>query len=200
MLDLNLYEPSRSLVENENSLVVFNDPEPVGDNYVLRQQVYQFRYVVHRQHVGFFTPVVFDVLFKWVEINGPNDRSIEVQMNHIAEAFVEGAMFMNHTSHFIVDMLKGQEAGFDRKVEKEKIVIPLTGVNGLWYSDWQTPPITKQSQRIVIYDLESTGSMLDPVNVVSNFRTWIKAKFNRALVEHQLYFGAIVAGYTEKTK
>lgn len=199
MLDLNLYEPSRALVENDTPLVIINEEKQTGPRAVERQQVYQFRYVVHRQHVGFFTPVVFDVLFKWVELDGPEDRSVEVQINHLAEAFVEGAMFMNHTSQFIVDMLKGQEAGFNRKLEKENIVVPLTNSNTIWYSDWQTPPITKQSQRIVIYDLETTGSMLDPVNVVNNFRNWVQGKFNRASI-FQLYFAAIVAGYTEKTK
>jgi hypothetical protein len=200
-LDIRQYEPSRVWQNLEEPLVVIDTLEQIKDtlpeNAVHSTDSYQFRYVVHRQHVGFYTPVVFDVSFSyWAPFDKP--VSTKVALNKIAEPFVEGALFMNHESQFIVDMLKGQEAGFNRKDLKDDIVRSIRSINGLWYSDWGVPPVTRQSQRVVIYDMDATGSMLDPVNVLTNFPAWVANALGKAEFPY-IYGAEIVAGYTEKT-
>jgi len=210
MLDLKQYEPTRVLKSLDEPLVVVNNMPPkhvvAHDGhthetaYLSKEDNYQFRYVVHRQDVGFFTPVVFDVRLKYVELQGGTDFTTKNKLNEYVEPFVEGALFMNHTSQFIVSMLKGQEAGYNRKTTLEDIRKSIVGKNDLWYSDWQVPPPTLQSQRIVIYDMEQTGSMLDPVNVLKQIPVWVDADLKRSFEgTSSIYYAAITAGYIEKT-
>lgn len=199
MLDLKQYEPSRVWQNLDKPLVVFDtiaDTE-FDDKFVHVHESYQFRYVVHRQDIGFFTPVVFDVNLYMFEVDS-DSRNAKNTLNMIAEPFVEGAIFMNHSSQFIVDLLKGQEAGYNRKHLLEAIVDTVSETNALWYSDWSVPPVTRQSQRVVIYDMEQTGSMLDPVNVLTNIPAWVAAKKGLAAFPN-IYRAEIVAGYTQKT-
>lgn len=194
MLDLNIYEPTRALVPNSSSITVLEQSPITQFTHLV---TFQFRYVVHRQFKGFFTPVVFDVEFGFTESDS-DDVSTRNYLYSIAEPFIEGALFMNHTSSFIVDMLKGQEAGFNRKTVLEDIRKEVVDEDKLWYSDWLTPPPTRQSQRIVVYDLDYTLSMLDPQNVVESFPTWIAKKFPKFNEKH-IFSSKIVSGYTEKT-
>lgn len=199
MLDLKQYEPSRVWQNLETPIVVFDkiDELEFHDHFEHYHERYQFRYVVHRQDKGFFTPVVFDVGLYMYESN-ENEHYAKNIFNMIAEPFVEGAIFMNHSSQFIVDMLKGQEAGYDRKILLEDIRKGVKARNSLWYSDWTVPPLTRQSQRVVIYDMEHTGSMLDPVNVLTNIPAWVAAKKGLEAFPN-IYRAEIVAGYTVKT-
>jgi hypothetical protein len=116
----------------------------------------------------------------------------------MCEPFVEGALFMNHDSNMIVHFLKGQEAGFNRKDEMQRIHQQVDGTGDFWYSDWETPPITQQSQRIMVYDLEVLGSMLAPQNAVLQFLVHVDKLLKRPVPS--VYYAAIVAGYTTKTK
>ena len=200
MLDLKQFEPSRVWQTPEIPIVVFDkiDQLEFHDHYEHYHEQYQFRYVVHRQDVGFYTPVVFDVGLYMYE-DSADSRKVKNFMNMIAEPFVEGALFMNHTSQFIVDLLKGQEAGYNRKHILEGIREQVEGQNILWYSDWGIPPLTRQAQRVVIYDMEQTGSMLDPVNVLTNLPAWISAKLGGIADLDNIYRAEIVAGYTQST-
>lgn len=195
MLDINIYEPTRALSSLPEPLVILDSKyEPNGEE-VKRNVTYQFRYVVHRQYVGFFTPVVFDVSFDYIEHRGEHDKTTLIALNYIAEAFIEGAIFMNHVSTFIVHMLKGQEAGYNRKEELERIVKKVIGTDSIWYSDWETPSLTQQSQRVVVYDLDHFGSMLDPVNTVKQVISLLSKKLGGP----RIVKAQIVAGYTQKT-
>lgn len=210
MLDLKVYEPFRVIRENEEPKVILNTthnfPTEHGDYYHDRifayEGTYQFRYVVHRQNRGFFTPMCFDVHFKWVEIEGQDDRHTLNTLNDLAEPFIEGALFMNHVSPFIVDMLKGQEAGFNRKEVLEAIRDKVEGTDEIWYSDWITPPPTKQNQRIVVYDVDTSCSMLSPSCVVTHVIHEVEKVLNRkpGTGYNSIYYAAIVGGYTEAHK
>lgn len=193
MLDLNIYEPSRNL--NQEPLVILETEFTVPDKAISKEITYQFRYVVHRQHKGFFTPVVFDLALEYIEYAGGNDRTSLNAINVIVEPFIEGALFMDHASPFIVHMLKGQEAGFNRKEELGKIVNNVHNTNNIWYSDWGTPPITQQHQRIMVYDLNVFGSMLDPVNTVKQFVSLVTANRGLSIITK----ATVAAGYTKKT-
>lgn len=194
MLDLKIYEPSRAITPLETPVRV-HESLPISDFYY--SETFQFRYVVHRQSVGFYTPVFFDVRFNFTETD-EDSKATRNGLYTLAEPFVEGALFMNHESPFIVDMLKGQEAGFNRKHVLEDIRKQVVDRDLLWYSDQVTPPPTRQSQRIVIYDLAYTLSMLDPVNVVDSIPEWIKNRFPSFNPAH-IFQSEIVAGYTSKT-
>ncbi len=194
MLDLNIFEPTRALVPNASAVTIL-DEQPKTEH--VHTVIFQFRYVVHRQYKGFFTPVVFDTEFRFCE-NEIDDHTTRNYLYSLAEPFIEGALFMNHDSTFIVDMLKGQEAGFNRKTVLEDIRNQVVKDDKLWYSDWLTPPPTRQSQRIVVYDLDYTLSMLDPMNVVDSFPEWIAKKFTKFDPAY-IHYSSIVSGYTKKT-
>lgn len=193
MLDLNIFEESRVLT---NEPITIIDYETALTEYQYNIAL-QFRYVVHRQAVGFYTPVVFDVSLDYTE-NSATDFTTKNCLLTIAEPFIEGALFMNHTSPFIVDMLKGQEAGFNRKTLLEDIQNQVVQQDLLWYSDWGVPPVTRQSQRIVVYDLEYTLSMLDPQNVVESLPIWMQKRFPHFNPNH-IFKAQITAGYSKKT-
>jgi hypothetical protein len=194
MLDLKIYEPTRALIPNASAITIL-DEEPIAEFRHL--VIFQFRYVVHRQHVGFFTPVVFDVEFSFTE-NEEDDNTTRNWLYSVAEPFIEGALFMNHTSQFIVDMLKGQEAGYNRKTLLEDIRKSVVNEDKLWYSDWMVPPPTRQNQRVVVYDLEYTLSLLDPQNVVDSFPEWVSKHFTKFDPKH-IFKSRIISGYTQKT-
>lgn len=196
-LDLKVYEPSRRFI-SEPVLVFDRATTLIGNEMRQAVEAFQFRYVVHRQNKGFFTPVVFDVVFTYVEVNGPSDRMTEKTLKDIAEAFVEGALFMNHASNFIVDMLKGQEAGYNRKTVLEGIRKQVEGTNAMWYSDLIVPPPTREGQRIVVYDLDHFGSMLDPVNAINQVARLVDERLNR-VGKNSIVRAEIIAGYAEKT-
>src|ERR1044072_3264329 len=196
-LDLKVFDPSRVL-SNEPVVVIERKTGLVGPNLAAYQDQYQFRYTVHRQNTGFYTPVVFDVYFEYVEVNGDTDKMTQKTLKDIAEAFVEGALFMNHASNFIVDMLKGQEAGYNRKTVLENIRKEVEGTNKMWYSDWIVPPPTREGNRIVVYDLDHFGSMLDPVNTINQVARLVDERLNR-VGKNSITYAKIVSGYTVKT-
>lgn len=203
MLDVKIDEPSRRITPLHEPVVILDGehgfPRDAYPLVVEREVTYQFRYVVHRQMVGFFTPIVFDVKFKYVELEGETDHNTYSMMNRFAEPFIEGALFMNHTSTFIVDLLKGQEAGYNRKEMMDQIIKAVHNTDKLWYSDWMVPPITKQGQRVVIYDLDSACSMLEPQSVIRHFISTVTKSLNRDTIPYKtIYYAAITAGYVEK--
>lgn len=208
MLDLKPFEESRRIAQNNERLSIINDfaayygkdrIDPLSVQHVV--ETYQMRYTVHRQYVGFWTPVIFDVEFRYAK-RSPTDQAALRALNIAAEPYVEGAVFMNHTSDFIVDMLRGGEAGVNRKHVVEDIRKNVQGTDNVWYSDMFTPPPTKQSSRLVVYDLDVFGSMLDPINatkrIVERARRLIAAGEGASNIG-LLYSAAIVAGYTSKT-
>lgn len=154
---------------------------------------YPFRYTVHRQHVGFFTPMVFDVS---IDIRVSDDLRYAAKKNcdYIVEPFVEGALFCNHTSFAIVEFLKGQNFGYNRKELLEQITKEVDEGN-VWYSDWIIPPPTIQSQRIFVYNSQNIlhGSMLSPTSVCS----FVARKFDEMMGDDTFIHNIrITAGYT----
>lgn len=203
MLDVRINEPSRFITPLTDTVVILDEehgfPHDAYHDLIEKEVTYQFRYVVHRQAVGFYTPVVFDVKFKYVEIEGETDSKTFGRMNMFAEPFIEGALFMNHESTFILDLLKGQEAGYNRKEQIEAIRSSVHGTGEFWYSDWMTPPITRQGQRIVVYDKDCACSMLEPKNVVNYYMNLVTKSLKRDDIPYKtIYYAAIVAGYTER--
>lgn len=198
------YDDTRQLNSNPDHHVVKNVAHGFpADSYPHLQERTidaQFRYVVHRQAVGHYTPVVFDVRLYYVELEGNiGDISTTNAINRFFEPFVNGALFMNHESPFILDLLKGQEAGYNRKEMIEKIKDEIHGQNHLWYSNWLVPSPTRQNQKVVVYDMDCACSMRDPAHVVSFLIELITRYLGRdTLPFHTIYYAAITAGYTQK--
>lgn len=166
MIDQSVNLESIQLPQFSEPLLVHNTPRPrppYSQTSVPVTVQYPLRYTVHRQHVGFFTPMVFDLRLIF-HVESVMSAGALYHLNRIVEPFVEGALFCNHDSFAIVEFIKGQNFGFNRKEELESIRDAIRRGN-VWYSDWQTPPITIQNQRIFVYDLATQGSMLDPHNV-----------------------------------
>lgn len=161
------------------------------------------RYTVHRQSKGTFTPMVFDATSTFAV-----DLRVEKEVEHVQslltkafkdcwEPYVNQALFMDIDSPFIVEFIKGQNLGFQRKDEMDKIRNKIRDGN-VWYSLDDTPPITLQSQRIVSYDVNNRdhGSMLDPLNVLNHVTKKIlgTVRIDKLfVVSHE-----ITDGYTEK--
>lgn len=175
--------------------------QTIPDTWEKRRINYKFRYTVHRQHVGFFTPMVYDVEFVLSSL--PSDvRKALGCLDKIVEPFVEGSLFVNHESSMLVEFLKGQNFNINRKTLVESIRKTVTTpvddeYTPVWYSDWITPPPTIQSQRIFVYDMDSPhhGSMLDPRNALRFILEWF---YNNVTVPAKLHEVSITAGYTNK--
>lgn len=201
MLDIPFTLPVKNLHHSEVIVPLtldipdaLNFPEP---QYHLVEKTLdvQLRYVVHRQFIGFFTPMVFDVRLTYLETSHDSVATLS-KISHYFEPFVEGALFMNHTSSFIISMLKGAEAGIQRQDYMTKLRKLVEGTPDLWYSDWLVPPPTIQSQRIVVYDVETAVSMLNPVDVI----TYLVNTVNKALHPKFTFItqASITDGYVEK--
>jgi len=173
-----------------------------SDSHVISTWSYQFRYTVHRQFVGFFTPMVFDVDF--VIAHSPLSASgVKKNLEVIIEPFVEGALMVDQDSFVLVEMLKGQQFGFNRTEELQRIR-KIIADGGLWYSDWETPPMTIQNHRIFSYDKEKQASLLDPLETLKliqyQFEVTTTAPINRTILRDEAVFisAVITDGYCEK--
>lgn len=171
-IDKSTYEHTTAL--SQDNVVEIDCMSINGDNedYIDTYLDYQFRYTVHRQFVGFFTPMVYDV--EIVLHHDPAYRlAVITAMNSIVEPFVEGALMVDDESFVLTEMLKGQNFGYNRLEELQRIrSIVKTGK--VWYSDWENPPLTIQNQRIFVYNVETHASLLDPVATLN----WILIEAN----------------------
>lgn len=203
MLDINPNDPLKALTPLSSPLEIeFPTIFPDEDNFpkpqysiISRHMDIQLRYVVHRQYIGFFTPMVFDISLEYLE-DRIDSVSTKNTIFHFFEPFIEGALFMNHSSHGLVEYIKGKEAGINRHEFIQDLTSAIEGTDTLWYSDWTVPPPTKQGQRIVVYDVETTVSMLDPVAVLK----YLISKINAKIHPHFTFITKvkIVGGYTNK--
>lgn len=141
----------------------------------------EFRYCVHRQFKGTFTPMVFDLMLKY-ELN-QDDSGEEItevmaqrQIRRCVRMWTNSALMVDVDSPFFTPLLKGQESGLNRKTIYDEVFYLVKRGGGFWYSHNQVPPVTVQEQHIVSYDVGNPlhGSMLDPANV---------AKFVSSLIE-----------------
>lgn len=217
-IDKSTIDGTTDLIPYEEPVEVFSDEQLelkyLGMGWHLYSYTYKFRYTVHRQYVGFFTPMVYDVKFL-IAVNPAFKSGVTNMINMIAEPFVEGALFVNHTSSILVEFLKGQSLGYNRVALindiKTQVTTPWISADSdysftpVWYSDWSTPPLTIQSQRIFVYDVDNPehGSMLDPINSIHFINRWMIAA-NKGMRTHN-YINAgvitgawIIAGYKEK--
>lgn len=208
-IDQSWLENSTNLVDNSQITYVFNEETPtLPSTWELFTYTYKFRYTVHRQFVGFFTPMVFDVSFRLLQ-NPEYRNAVKFYMDKICEPFVEGALFVNHDSFALVEFLKGQNFGFNRKTLIETIrktvTTPSETMTPVWYSDWDSPPLTIQNQRLFVYDVDNPqhGSMLDPINAVQFIQRYMDY-YNTGIPysgfqnHFKMLSSYITAGYTTK--
>ena len=147
-------------------------------NRVVRLIPLQAQYVVHRQFLGTFTPMVFDadleVSFDLSLMGGRTleDKELSIdaeitKLRYLIEPFTNGTLFVDIDSPFMVHLLKGQEAGYYRQDIKEELFRRVKNDSELWFSHHESPYRTLQNQRVVCYDVENPkhGSMLDPRQV-----------------------------------
>lgn len=160
------------------------------------------RYTVHRQNKGTFTPMTFDFSTSFYgakDLKNQDDvkSRLEKVANTLWRPYLEHVLFMDIDSPFIVEFLKGQNLGFQRKRIMDDIR-KIIAEGKIWYSLNDTPPLTLQNQRVVSYDVNNSshGSMLDPVNVLNHVSNRILQELG---IEGVCVSSHVITdGYTEK--
>ena len=198
-IDKSTIDETTEIPHFDTPLVVFERENKFENDVAVH---YKFRYTVNRQYVGFFTPMFFDVRFTLnISILDYYRRPAETLLDRIAEPFVEGALFVNHSSSMLVEYFKGTNFNINRAEMIQNIRKSVTSPHDLcspvWYSDWAVPISTIQNQRIFVYDVENPqhGSMLDPQNAINFIARWYDAQGSQTTL---LKKGEILGGYTQK--